>query len=87
MSSIPNGGSGITISPGQTRGFTDTWNNSGWQGITIFQPQPTWPPGVTLSYTEGSVNFNEGNETYGFNVSVTNNTKDVVTFNAQISSI
>ena len=86
MSTIFPGGNGVTISPGQTQGWTFTWGNSGWQGITITQPQPTSPPGVTLAYSENSVNFNEGDGgTYGFNFSITNNTRFVVTYNIQTS--
>jgi hypothetical protein len=87
MSSIPNGGGGITILSGAKRGFTLTWDNGGWQGNTILQPQATSPPGVTLSFSEGSVVFNEGNGTYGFNFSVTNDAQVPVVFNAQVSSI
>lgn len=93
MSSIVNGGEGITISGldnngnPTTQGFTVTWPNAGWPGITIIQPQPTSPPGVTLDYDENAVNFNEGTETYGVNFSVTNGTPFVVVFNIQYSSI
>ncbi|MGH7030792.1 MAG: hypothetical protein ACREEZ_10235 [Stellaceae bacterium] len=38
-----------------------------------------------MSYSETSVNFNEGNGTYGFNFSITNNTRFVVTYNIQTS--
>jgi hypothetical protein len=86
MSSIPNGGNGITMSPNQTRGFTLTWDNGGWQGNTLIQPQATSPPGATLSFSDPTVTFNEGNGTYSFGFSVTNDNPFVVVFNAQVSS-
>jgi hypothetical protein len=99
MSSIVNGLSGITIGPKTTRGYTVTWENAGWQGITILQPEPTWstgydqyplPPGLpnmTLNYNENGVNYNNAAGIYGFNCSVTNNSEWVITFNIQMSTI
>jgi hypothetical protein len=90
MSIVFPGCSNITISPGQTHHWIFTWNDPGWQGITINQPQPLfWRQ--QLDYSETSVLLNVGTDfapgsgTYSFKTTVTNPTNGVVTYNLQTS--
>jgi len=84
MSFIANGGAQIYISKGQTHNWVFTWNNPGWQGNTLNQPQPLDAP-ASMSYTEGIVSVNRDN-TYSFPFSVTNNTPSPIYYNLQTSS-
>lgn len=89
MSVVFPGGSGITISPGQTQTWIFTWDDQNWMGITILQPQPT-TSGARLDYTETAVRNNgiaafADYPTYSFFLTVTNPNPDVVTFNIQTS--
>jgi hypothetical protein len=91
MSVVFPGCSNITISPGgPPQYWIFTWNDPGWQGITILQPQPLfWRQ--RLDYSETTVVLNQGSEfapgsgQYGFVIRVTNPTNEVVTYNIQTS--
>jgi hypothetical protein len=96
MSTVFPGGSGITISPGQTQTWTLTYsgNNWGdWPGIAIEQPQvvsftapqEVLPVGL-LEYSQTTVREVSG--FYEFNFTVRNpTTTSVVTFNIQTSYV
>jgi hypothetical protein len=90
MSVVFPGGHNITISPGQTQQWIFTWNDPGWQGITILQPQPLIER-LWLDYSETTVTYNASPDfsnlggTYSFTLNVTNNTNEIVEFNIQTS--
>jgi hypothetical protein len=70
MSQIGGGSANLYIGSGATQYWTWTWNNSGWQGNTIDQPQPL-NTGASMSYTDPTVSRNS-NGTYSFSYSVSN---------------
>jgi hypothetical protein len=84
MSQIGGGSANLFIGSGATQGWTWTWNNSGWQGNTIDQPQPL-NTGASLSYTDPVVSMNN-NGTYSFSYSVTNNGPNSTFYNLQTSN-
>jgi hypothetical protein len=82
MSSVALGN--IFIGSGQTQCWVTTWNNAGWQGNTIVQPQPL-NTGASMSYTDPSVSLNN-NGTYSFSYCVTDNGPNNTFYNLQISA-
>jgi hypothetical protein len=84
MSFIGGGSSNLFIGSGQTQTWVWTWNNAGWQGNTINQPQPL-NTGASMSYTDPSVSLN-GNGTYSFLYSVTDNGPNSTFYNLQTSA-
>jgi hypothetical protein len=89
MSTVFPGGSGITISPGQTQTWTFTWDVEDWNGITILQPQPIGRA-ASLNYSDTTVT-NKGIPAfwnypqYAFTWTVHNPNDFTVTFNIQTS--
>jgi len=61
-----------------------TWNDSGWQGDTLTQPQPL-NTGASLSYTDPSTSRNP-NGTYSFSYSITNHGPNSTQYNLQTAS-
>ena len=84
MSQVVGGGANLFIGTGQTQNWVVTWNNSGWQGNALIEPQPL-NTGASLAYTEGSVNLNN-NGTFGTSVVIKNNGPNNTFYNLQISS-
>ena len=84
MSQIGNGSANIFIGANSTQGWVWTWNNSGWQGDTINQPQPL-NTGAAMSYTDPTVTMNN-NGTYAFHYSVTNHGPNSTFYNLQTSN-
>lgn len=89
MSVVFPGGSGITISPGQTQTWIFTWDVEDWNGITILQPQPTTEQ-ASLNYSETTVRNNGipafwDYPQYSFTMNVDNPNDKIVTFNIQTS--
>ena len=84
MSFIGGGGANIFIANGQTQGWVWTWNNGGWQGNTLLEPQPL-NTGASLAYTAGSVALNS-NGTYSLAWTLRNNGPNSTFFNIQTSS-
>jgi hypothetical protein len=76
--------SNIFISNGQTQTWITTWNNGGWQGDTIVQPQPL-NTGASMSYSDPSAAKNS-NGTYSFSYSVTNHGPNSTFYNLQVSN-
>ncbi len=76
--------SGAYLAPHASAGWTTHWNNSGWQGNTLIEPQPL-NPSATLTWTIPSVTLNT-NGTYSFGYSVTNVSAAATTYNLQISA-
>lgn len=84
MSSIPNGGSNLFITPGSTAFWVITWNNGGWQGNTLVEAEPL-NTGVGLDVTMGNIDRNSSGQ-YQFAWSVKNNGPNSTFYNAQVSS-
>ncbi len=84
MSFIANGGGNIFIGSGVTQGWVFTWDDAGWQGDTLTQPQPL-NTGASLSYTDPSVSLNP-NGTYAFSYAVTNHGPNSTQYNLQTAS-
>jgi len=84
MSSIFGGGSNIFIGNGVTQGWIFTWNDSGWHGNVLNEPEPL-NTGASLAYNAGSVNRNS-NGTYSYSWSVTNRGPNSTFYNIQTSS-
>lgn len=84
MSSIFGGGSNIFIGNGATQNWVFTWNNGGWQGNVVNEPQPL-NTGASLAYSAGSVHLNS-NGTFGYSWSVTNHGPNSTFYNIQTSS-
>jgi len=84
MSFIGGGGANIFIGAHATQNWTFTWNNSGWQGNTLVEPQPL-NTGAALDYTAGSVSLNS-NGAYSFSWTLKNNGPNNTFFNLQTSS-
>jgi hypothetical protein len=84
MSNITGGGANVYIAAHTSQYWTITWNNGGWQGNTLVEPQPL-NTGASLAYTAGSVHLNS-NGTYSFGVNITNNGPNSTYFNVQVSS-
>jgi hypothetical protein len=75
----------IFIANGQSQGWITTWNNSGWQGDTIIQPQPL-NTGASMVY-EGteSISLNSNGQ-YSFTYTVKNNGPNSTFYNLQIAN-
>jgi len=84
MSFIGGGGANIFIGANATQNWSFTWNNSGWQGNTLVEPQPL-NTGASLEYTAGSVSLNSKGS-YSFSWSLKNNGPNSTFFNIQTSS-
>jgi hypothetical protein len=84
MSFIGGGGANIFIANGQTQGWVWTWNNGGWQGNTLIEPQPL-NTGASLAYAEGSVSLNS-NGSYSLSFSIANHGPNSTFYNIQTSS-
>jgi hypothetical protein len=82
MSSVALGN--IFIASNATQCWVTTWNNSGWQGNTIVQPQP-FNTDASMSYTDPSITVNVDG-TYSFSYCVTNNGPNDTFYNLQVSS-
>ena len=84
MSGIVGGAGNVFIANGQTQGWTVTWNNGGWQGNMLLEPQPL-NTGANISYSEGSV-FLNSNGAYSFTCTLRNSGPNSTFFNLQYSS-
>jgi len=84
MSSIPNGGSNLFITPGSTAHWIITWNSGGWQGNTLIEVEPL-NTGVGLDVEMGNIDRNSSGQ-YQFAWSVKNNGPNNTFYNAQVSS-
>jgi hypothetical protein len=73
----------IHIGTGQTQGWILTWNNPGWPGDTIVQPQPL-DSEARMTYTNPAVTVNR-NGTYSFEFSVTNEGPNPTFYNLQLA--
>jgi hypothetical protein len=76
--------SNIYIGAHQTQSWTTHWNNSGWQGNTIVQPQPL-NTGASMTYTDPSVSMSSDG-TYSFSYSATNNGPNSTYYNLELSN-
>ena len=75
--------SNVYIGAHTTQGWNSWWNNSGWQGNTLLEPQP-FNTGVSLASTVPSVSLNSSGQ-YVYSYSVANNGPNSTYYNVQIS--
>ena len=83
MSQITGGGANIFIGANTSQFWIITWNNSGWQGNTLIEPQPL-NTGANMTYSPGAVSLNS-NGTYSFGVTISNSGNSTF-YNIQVSS-
>lgn len=76
-------GADVYMTSAGTQSWTWTWDDAGWQGNTIIQPQPNSRYTATMSYTNPTVNVNVNGQ-YQFSFSIT--ADRAVLYNLQVSN-
>jgi hypothetical protein len=85
MSQVAGGLGNVYIGAHTTQYWNTWWNNGGWQGLTLIQPQPL-NTGASMAWTVPAVSLNNSGQ-YVYSYSFTNNGPNSTYYNAQIAKM